>query len=116
MKKVRVIPLIVGGLLLTPCLVLAQGTVNYVSIINIPGVSNTSDLNALLNALYALSISIAALLAVIKIVIAGVKYMLTDVVTSKQAAREDIQGAVFGLLIVVAAVLILLVINPDIVS
>jgi hypothetical protein len=52
-------------------------------------------------------------LAVLKITIAGVKYMLSDVVTSKESAKKDIQGALFGLLIVLAAVIILNTINPS---
>jgi hypothetical protein len=42
--------------------------------------------------------------------------MLSDIVTSKQAAIKDIRGAVFGLLIVIGAVVILNTINADIVN
>ncbi len=63
-------------------------------------------------ALYYAAISIGAFLAVIKIIFAGVKYMLTDVVTTKGDAKKDIYGALIGLLIVVGAVLILQTINP----
>ena len=64
------------------------------------------------NALYLASISIAAFMAVVKIIFAGVKYMLSDVVTTKEDAKKDIRGALIGLLIVVGAVLILNTINP----
>lgn len=82
-------------------------------LVGIPGI-DSADLNFgdYINALYAFAISIAALLAVIKIIIAGMKYMLSGVVTSKQEAISDIQGAVFGLLIVVLAYSILYFINP----
>ena len=63
-------------------------------------------------ALYYAAISIGAFLAVIKIIFSGVKYMLTDVVTTKGDAKKDIYGALIGLLIVVGAVLILQTINP----
>ena len=83
-------------------------------LVGIPGIDNPSlSLNDYINALYALSISIAALLAVIKIIIAGVKWMLSDIVTSKQEAKSDIWGATLGLLLVISAVLILGVINPQ---
>lgn len=83
-------------------------------LIGIPGISDPNlNFNDYVNALYALSISIAGLLAVIKIIIAGVKYMLSDVVTSKQEAIGDIKGALIGLLIVLSAVLILNIINPQ---
>ncbi len=94
-----------------PIAVFAQAT--YTPLVGIPGVDPAADFNEYINSLYALSISIAALLAVIKIVIAGVKWMTTDVVTSKGDAKKDIQGALIGLLIVLAAVLILTVINPN---
>jgi hypothetical protein len=52
-------------------------------------------------------------MAVVKIIFAGVKYMLSDLVTSKEAAKKDIRGALIGLLIVLGAVLILNTINPQ---
>ena len=39
--------------------------------------------------------------------------MLTDLITSKEDAKKDIQGAVLGLLIIIAAVIILETINPQ---
>ncbi len=98
------------SLLLLPVVSLAQ----FQPLVGIPGLSDpTTDINSYINILYALSISIAALLAVIKIIVAGVKYMLSDVVTSKSEAKSDIQGALIGLLVVISAVLILNVINPQ---
>jgi hypothetical protein len=96
--------------------VLVHGA-EFIPLVELPGVIDpVSDMSTYINALYALSISIAALLAVIKIIIAGVKWMVTDVVTSKGEAKKDIQSALIGLLIVLAAVLILTVINPDLVN
>lgn len=105
--------LIFSFLLLIPVISLAANTV-YEPLVGLPGVDEGADFNTYVNSIYALSITIAALLAVIKIVIAGVKWMLTDVVTSKEEAKKDIKGALFGLLIVLAAVLIISVINKDI--
>jgi hypothetical protein len=106
------------ALLIMPLMsVEAQGTVieaGRTAIVGLPGVPAGSDFNTYMNALYALSITIAALLAVIKIIIAGVKWMLTDVVTSKEEAKKDIKGSLLGLLIVLAAVLIISVINRNI--
>ena len=102
---------LVVAILLLPTLIFAQ---DYKPLVGIPGVNPNSDFDTYINTLYALSISIAALLAVIKIIIAGVKWMLTDVVTSKENAKRDIKGALLGLLVVLGAVLILTVINPDI--
>jgi hypothetical protein len=92
-----------------PTVVFAQ---NY--LVGIPGVDQgAGNFDDYIQAVYVMFISIAALLAVVKIIIAGLKYMFTDIVTQKGDAKKDIQGAVFGLLIVMSAVLILTVINPD---
>lgn len=87
----------------------------FVGLVGIPGIEPTgdTDLNAYINALYRLSISIAALLAVVKIVAAGAKYMLSDIITHKEEAKKDIQGALIGLLIVIGAIIILNTINTD---
>ena len=91
-------------------------TSKFVPLVGIPYV-DTKDPNLSLpgyiNALYIASISIAAFLAVIKIIFAGVQYMLSDVVTDKGQAKKDIRGALIGLLIVIGAVLILNTINPN---
>lgn len=85
----------------------------YQSLISIPG-TDANSFGSYINALYLLSISVAAILAVIKIIIGGVKYMLSDIVTNKSDAKNEIKGAVLGLLLIISAVLILEVINPNI--
>jgi hypothetical protein len=85
-------------------------------LVAIPGYTPGGGLQSFVNLIYGIAISVAALLAVIKIVIAGVKWMLSDVVTDKSEAKKDIQGALFGLIIIISAVLIISVINPDIVN
>jgi hypothetical protein len=91
-----------------------QGSLTYQPLVGIPGVSNNQlNFNTYINQLYFLSISIAALMAVIKIILAGVKWMLTDIVTDKSEAKKDIWGALLGLLLIVSAVLILGTINPQ---
>lgn len=90
--------------------------VEFVNLVGVPGLDGDpleGGLSAYINALYRLSISIAALLAVIKIVIAGAKYMLSDIITHKEEAKKDIQGALIGLLIVIGAIIILNTINTD---
>ncbi len=96
-----------------PLLASAQ---SFIPLVGIPGLEDpsTQDFGEYINALYRLAISIAGLLAVLKIIAAGAKYMLTDVVTSKAAAKSDIKGALLGLLIVIGAVVLLNTINPEI--
>lgn len=97
-------------LLSTPVIVFGQQV--YQPLVNLPGAS-TPNFEAYINILYTISISLAALLAVVKIVIAGAKYMLSDVVSNKGDAIKDIQGAVLGLLLILGAVVLLNIINPD---
>lgn len=105
--------LIVFILIIIPTITLGAST--YTPIAGIPGIDPTnSNFNTYMNTLYALSIMAAAMLAVIKIIIAGVKWMMTDVVTSKGEAKKDIQNSLLGLLIVLAAVLIISVVNDKI--
>ena len=86
----------------------------FISLVGIPGINpNDPGLGNYINAIYRLAISLAALLAVVKIVIAGAKYMLDDIVTHKEEAKQDIWGAVTGLLVILSAVLILTTINSD---
>lgn len=90
---------------------------NYVPLIGIPGIDDPAlNFGKYINTLYSLSISVAALLAVIKIIIAGMKYMLSDIVTTKSEAISDIKGSVLGLIVVISAVLVLTVINPQLVE
>ena len=114
MKKYILITFCLTLLAFLPTLTLAQ--VTYTPMVGIPGLDGTGSFDSFINSLYWLSISIAALLAVIKLIIAGVKWMLTDVVTSKEDAKKDIKGSLIGLLIVLGAVLVLMVINPQLVN
>jgi hypothetical protein len=100
-------------ILIAPVFVFAQGKV-YSPLVNIPSQGNQQmSFEAYINFLYGMSISIAALLAVVKIVIAGAKYMLSDVISKKGEAISDIQGAILGLLLIISAVVILELINPN---
>lgn len=110
-KTTKVI--IAGSLFILPVIAFAQ-VPSFTPLVGIPGVTDGElNFSTYINTLYTLSISIAGLLAVIKIIIAGVKYMLSDVVTNKQEAIGDIKGALLGLLIVLAAVVVLNTINPQ---
>ncbi len=63
-----------------------------------------------------LLIGVAAVLAVIFVAIGGVQYVLTDSVSGKEAGKETVTNALLGLLIALAAWLILYTINPDILN
>lgn len=97
---------------LLPAVALAQ---DFVPLVGIPFVDTSKDLTLgdYVNGLYLAAISIAAFLAVVKIIFAGVQYMLSEVVTDKAQAKKSIYGAIIGLLIVLGAFLILNTINPN---
>jgi len=101
------------ALALLPLGVYAQ--IDYIPLVGIPGVdlSAPDTLGQYINALYILVISIAAFLAVLRLIMAGVKYIVSDVVTTKESAKKDIYTSLLGILIVLSAVLILNTINPQ---
>lgn len=110
MKKL-LIKGVVFGVLVLPLLVDAQGVVRMTGL-PFEG-SNNPSVEGFMIALYRIAIGIAAALAVLRLILAGAKYMLTDIVTQKSDAKRDIRSAIVGLLIVLGAVLILETINPQ---
>ena len=100
---------------LIPVAVYGQEKKIYSPLVDIPG-NEAMSFEQYINFLYGASISIAALLAVVKIIIAGAKYMVSDLVSSKDSAKTDIQGAILGLLLILSAVIILEFINPQLVK
>jgi hypothetical protein len=105
--------LFIFALVATPLVTMAGSGEGFTPLIGIPGLENTNSFDSYVDALYALAISIAALVAVVKIVLAGAKYMMDDIVTHKSEAKEDIKNALIGLLIIIGAVIILNTINSD---
>jgi hypothetical protein len=100
-------------LLTLPTIALAGGSSGFVPLVGIPGLGNQPTFDSYIDALYALAISVAALIAVIQLVIGGAQYMMDDLITSKSAAKERIKNALIGLLIIIAAALILTTINSN---
>lgn len=91
-----------------------SGDTTFITALPFVDGENISSLGELVNALFSLALVTGALLAVVKLVIAGATYMLSDVVTKKQSAIASIKGAVLGLLLILSTWLILTQINPDI--
>ena len=81
-----------------------------------PGSSTTTgagDLGKYLNIIIPLFIGICAVLAVIMIVVGGMQYMTSELISSKEEGRKRILNAIFGLLLALGAWLILFTINPS---
>lgn len=114
--KLFLLPLL--AFLSLPLSVFAQDKV-YSPLVDLSNAGQGNDVQTFegyINFLYGMSIAVAALLAVIKIIIAGTKYMLDDVISGKEDAKKDIQGAVLGLLLILSAVIILELINPQLIN
>jgi len=102
---------ILVSVLFFPATIFAQSS--YSTLIDGTPLSDTNDIGQYLNSIYLLAIVAAALFAVVKIIIAGVKYMVSDIVPTKEDAKKDIRTALLGLIIIISAVLILNTINPN---
>lgn len=80
------------------------------------GVGGAADLDSYLNTLFDLGLALAAVLAVVMLVAGGFRYMVSDVLDNKSAAREQMKNAIVGLILALSVVLILQTINPNIVT
>ena len=69
-----------------------------------------------LKGLFNLTIAIAGVLAVIKIIFGGIQYMSTDAFGAKSEAKTTIQHAIWGLALALSAWLILHTINPALIQ
>lgn len=72
----------------------------------------TNDIGKYLNIIFKLAIGICAALAVIMLIINGVKYMGDESVFGKTEAKKQMFGAIVGLLIALGAWALLNTINP----
>ncbi len=106
-----------------PFVVLAEPTdpdrPAFVPLTSIPGIESAGNADSLpdfLNSLYRLAIGLAAVLAVLQIVRAGIMYMGGDSVTEKKEAKSLIALSIGGLILILSPVVVFSVINPDILS
>ena len=87
---------------------------NYVLKTFDPTDDSGGTLGKYLNMMIRLFIGICAVLAVIMIVMGGVEYMTSELISSKEAGKERITNALFGLLLALGAWTLLNTINPNI--
>ncbi len=110
-----------------PLLAFAQtttGAVNtdtsFVPLTNIPFLTETGNafsLDSFLNGLYRISIGIAAVVAVLQIMRAGIMYMGSDSgFAEKKEAKNLIALSIGGLILVLSPVVVFSVINPEILN
>lgn len=73
-------------------------------------------LGVYLNLMIQVFIGLCAVLAVVMIVIGGIEYMTSELISSKQAGKEKITSAIFGLVLALGAYTILYTINPNLLN
>ena len=73
---------------------------------------DSGALSGYLNLMIKLFIGICAVLAVVMIVMGGIEYMTSELISSKQAGKDRILHAIFGLILALGAWTILNTINP----
>ncbi|MEK7088936.1 MAG: pilin [Patescibacteria group bacterium] len=78
--------------------------------------SNPCPFGSYLNIMIKIILGVAAVLAMVMVVMGGIEYMTSDLVSSKEAGKETIRNAILGLLIALGAYLILNTINPQLLS
>lgn len=98
----------------------------FTALAPIPGLTDTSVTNVLstaslatfFNNLYKYLIGIAAILAILQIIWAGIKmaYFNKDSASAIKKSRETIQQAILGLVLVLLPVLVFSIINPSILN
>lgn len=113
-KTALPLALVIGAVVFAPLVYGQQPTGEYQPLTGIPGVDpNNLNLVGYVNALFLLSIALGGILAVIRITLAGFKYMMTDVVSTKGSAKDDIYSSLLGLGILLATFIVLYTINPQ---
>ena len=86
-----------------------SGKPEYVPLVGIPYAQNASGkgLANYLNSIYVLTMILGGIIAVIRIMIAGVKYSFSDIVTDKEQGKKEIKGTLFGLAILLVPFIVL---------
>lgn len=88
----------------------------YQPLAPIPGVSSGISFSQFVERIVVIALSIGAILAVLMLVVGGFEWMVSEAVHKKELGRERVRNAIFGLLILLAAVLVLNTINPQLIN
>ena len=120
MKKIGIF-IILATFFLPTIVALAQETdLSYTVLAPLPGVGDSGDKTTTLEkyvpAVFKLAIGLSAVVVVLMIVIGGFQYISSDALMKKTEGRERIKNAVFGLVLVISAWLILNTINPNLLN
>ena len=92
-----------------PCIPNAQQTCEG-------GLVKKVSINTYISYIFKFSIALAAFLAVLMIIIGGFQYVTSDIPGAKGDARQRIENAIYGLILIFASYLILYTIDPRLVQ
>lgn len=107
----------------TPCV---QG--EFCALAPIPGLTDQEAANQMasginkdsfalfFNNLYKFLVGLAIALAIIEIIWGGLEYSTTDSIGNKEAGKNRIRNAIYGLLLILSPVLVFSIINPQILN
>ncbi len=76
-------------------------------------VKSENSLGRYLNVMIRIFIGICAVLAMVMIIMGGLEYMTSELVSSKESGKHKITGALLGLILALGSYAILNTINPD---
>jgi hypothetical protein len=80
------------------------------------GFIDTASTDTYLNSLFVIFITVAVILSVIRLMICGIKYMTSESVSSKGAAKTCLQYVLGGLFLAITSYIILETVNEDLVN
>lgn len=133
MKKIFII-LILATIFLPTVLVLAVDDLSYTVLAPLPCISgsgtpgtdgyksdctqtsNETTLEKYLPGVFKLAIGLAAVAAVLMIVWGGIQYITTDAIMGKKEGKDRILNAIYSLVMIIGAWLILNTINPNLLN
>lgn len=118
MKKFIFIFLIIFTTFLLAAPALAQDDkASYNLMTNIPGAGKIENINQYIKALYLFGLAIVGIIAMLFIIIGGIRYMTAaGNETAISDAKSQITAAILGLVLVLTSWLILNTINPELVA
>lgn len=96
-----------GQINYTPLEALQNGTFSY---------GGNTPLSTYLSQAYTLLVTVSSLLAVVFLVVGGVRYMLSEAFTDITKAKKQMWSAMWGLVIILGSFLILYSINPNLLN
>ncbi|MDP1629018.1 MAG: hypothetical protein Q8L57_00190, partial [bacterium] len=82
----------------------------------IPKMPDTVTLPQYLRGIFIFGLAAVGITAMASIMLGGIRYMASDLITTKQDAKDQILSAIQGLLLLLFSYLILNTINPELVS